>query len=484
MDLSLGNIINVSISEIARGVSEYNTSNLAIFSKEVPGPSFGNLGYKIYLESSEVAKDWGSASKTYKEAVAVFTPTINIKNNRGYLVIFAMNQATPLVPGTSAKFKLDAFVADAGDFKIKINAFETAAIAYNADANAIQAALVAAGLANAIVTVDNGFVIDSGLQLPVASHSIEDNTLENASVPVVLTFTMTANGVAPIPAVPAETYQEAYLRTKDLVSYFGIVLNSVVGDVEAMELAQMNQAEDRMLFLVFNTEAAIGDGGIASQIRDAGLTRTRVLYYEDTEIEALRMVSTYASRMLSVNFEGNNTTLTDHLKDLTGILADKNLSQTKYLLAKKNGAVVYASFRGVPKVSSTGVNLFFDQVYNSLWLKGKLEVVLFNVLAQTQTKIPQTEEGMDVYKNGAVSVCEIAKRNGYCAKGKWTRPDTFGVLEDFHRNIEDIGYYIYTLPITEQSAAERDERHAPLMQIALKEAGAIHDGTVIVNINK
>jgi hypothetical protein len=43
--LSLTNVINVSVSEAQAGAGEYNTSNLAIFSSEVYESSFGSLGY-------------------------------------------------------------------------------------------------------------------------------------------------------------------------------------------------------------------------------------------------------------------------------------------------------------------------------------------------------------------------------------------------------------------------------------------------------
>jgi hypothetical protein len=51
------------------------------------------------------------------------------------------------------------------------------------------------------------------------------------------------------------------------------------------------------------------------------------------------------------------------------------------------------------------------------------------------------------------------------------------------RNIEEVGYYIYSLPVNQQAQTEREERKAPLIQIALKEAGAIHSSNVLVYIN-
>lgn len=82
----LSNVINVSVSETPAGVSGFNTSNLAFFSSETPSPAF-DAGYKIYLEPTEVATDFGSSSVTYQMALSVFSQNPNILLPGGYLVI-------------------------------------------------------------------------------------------------------------------------------------------------------------------------------------------------------------------------------------------------------------------------------------------------------------------------------------------------------------------------------------------------------------
>jgi len=96
MDLSLANIINISVSETPVGLSSYNTSNLALFSYDSPNVSFGTDGYKIYKEPTEVATDFGTSSVTYKMALAVFSQAPNILANSGYLVVIEMEPAETL----------------------------------------------------------------------------------------------------------------------------------------------------------------------------------------------------------------------------------------------------------------------------------------------------------------------------------------------------------------------------------------------------
>jgi hypothetical protein len=112
-----------------------------------------------------------------------------------------------------------------------------------------------------------------------------------------------------------------------------------------------------------------------------------------------------------------------------------------------------------------------------------LEVAGFNYLAQTSTKIPQTEAGMDGLKNAYRKICEQGVTNAYLSPGAWNSPITFGNQQDLLDNIQSYGFYIYSLPIALQAQVDREARQAPLIQIAAKEAGAIHSSTVVININ-
>jgi hypothetical protein len=90
---------------------------------------------------------------------------------------------------------------------------------------------------------------------------------------------------------------------------------------------------------------------------------------------------------------------------------------------------------------------------------------------------------MDGLKNAYRAICEQAVVNQYAAPGTWNSSTTFGTQDDFLANIEQRGYYIYSAPVARQSQAAREARQAPLVQIAIKEAGAIHSSDVIVFVN-
>ncbi len=284
----------------------------------------------------------------------------------------------------------------------------------------------------------------------------------------------------------SERLKDAIIRAESLVQFFGIITARDILDYgdEFIEAGEYVQTLNKMFFAFSSEAASLDTNGLCDVIRDLKYDKTRCLVYISAlTADAKNYAAAYASRALSVNFSGSNTTITMHLKDLVGITADTNMTQTLLNKAQTVGADVYINIAGVAKVFTSGANSFFDQVYNREWLIGALEVDLFNALATVSTKIPQTEAGMAILKGVVRNDCEKAVRNGYIAAGAWNSADRIGNPEDMLRNIEEIGYYIYSTPVNSQSQSERVARTAPLMQLAIKEAGAIHKTNLIIYIN-
>lgn len=374
MELSLSNVINISVSAAPLGLSNYNTSNLAIFTDDVAGEDFGDLGYKIYLDPGEIATDFGSSSDVYKMALAVFSQQPNILAPGGYLVV--------------------------------------------------------------------------------------------------------------IPLLEDEALADAINRTKDLIQYFGIMSSNIELQADMLDAAAVVQTLNKIAFFAQRAEASVAEGGALDLLRSGGYSNSRGLFYgSDNDLDALKFQAAYAGRALSVIFSGSNTTSTMHLKDLSTIQPDPSMTQTLLNLCVAAGADTYPSLQGVAKVFTSGENKYFDQVYNLQWLVGALQIAGFNYLAESSTKIPQTENGMDGLKGAYRNICEQAVSNQYVAPGVWNSPTTFGNQADMLSNIAQRGYYIYSIPVALQSQADRADRIAPLVQIAIKEAGAIQSSTVVVYVN-
>jgi hypothetical protein len=486
--LPVSNIINVTIADTPSGLAERNVNSLMLFTNETPG----NLDpYGIYLSPAQVKEDYGTSSVTAQMANAIFSQTPNLRSGNGRLIIAPMLAAVSATEGQIVTADLTSTLAaiilvSNGDLKVTING-----VAYNltglnftgCTTYADIATVLQQALKEGVVTATvNGFQIVSkkvGSTSTVALAAVSGGTgTDLAAVGYFKASTATATAGA---NSSGETLLQAIARLESQVSFAGVMSNLDLEDAAVLVVSNGVQAQDRLYFQHFASIADIA--GIITTIKNAGNRHTRCLLYSIDQASANLEKAAYAGRGLSVNFNGSNTSQTMNLKQLATITPDPNISQTNYTNADTAGADLYVSYDGVPSVFSTGGNDFFDNPYSDLALKFALETAGFNYLRQTNTKVPQTESGMYGLKNAYAQVCERFIRNGCIAAGSWTSSETFGDPEIFKQNILDRGYYIYSLPIVQQDAAEREDRKAPLVQIAIKRAGAIHTSDVIVIIN-
>jgi hypothetical protein len=244
------------------------------------------------------------------------------------------------------------------------------------------------------------------------------------------------------------------------------------------------QTMNKILFIASGTAGIIASGELFADIFSAGNFKTRcLLYLTGTSVDVASYLGAYVGRAMSTNFYGSNTAQTMHLKTLATVEADENITQTILNRCAQIGVDTYPSFQGIGKVFCQGKNLFFDEAYNLAWFVAAIEIAGFNALAQSSTKVPQTEQGMEYLKGAYRKICNQAVVNGFVAAGAWNSSDIFGNQEDMLRNIAEIGYYIYSQPVSEQLQSQRALRRAPVIQVAVKQAGAIHSTSVIINVN-
>ena len=384
-NLSLSNVINVTLVPSIAGLSEFNTANLLLYSTETTD-KFGEDKFRIYYSASSVAEDFGSDSLTYKMALGVFSQAPNILSNSGALIV-AIKEGE--------ESQVEAF-------------------------NRLKSQVLFCGW----MTTDT-----------IANDLAAIDVSESSSASV----------------------EEASLATA------------------------VNAENNKIQFVVSNVESDIE--GVFTDIKNATLTKTRCLFYGGTSEQAKIMMASYASKAMSTIFEASLTTQTMHLKPLAGVTPDPVMTETLLSKCKLAGVDSYISIEGVACVFSTGANGFFDEVFNELWFVNALQTAGFNYLRQTNTKIPQTENGMTGLKNAYAQVCVRGVNNGFIGAGSWTSSDTFGNPDLFKRNIETSGFYVYSMPVAQQTKADREERKAPLVQIAVKTAGAIHSTNVMIYVN-
>ncbi len=276
-----------------------------------------------------------------------------------------------------------------------------------------------------------------------------------------------------IQRIAAQIYFEGILTTRDLPTAEATAASNYV---EGME--------NTILFLTDTVSTSLASGGLFYALKDNKKTR-KLLYLSggvsNVKAYARLFAAAFASRGLSVNYEGQNSTLTMTYKDLAGVPVDTNISETILNSCQTIGADVYCSVEGLAKVLSFKQGgLWFDELANQIWLRTAIQRAVANVLFTTRNKIPQTTEGVNTLVNAINSILNQGIINGMLAPGEWNSSDTFGVLEDFHRCIRTYGYYVYYTPIAEQAQADREARKCPVISIAAKQAGAIEHASIMI----
>lgn len=489
--LPISNVINITIENTPTGLAIPNVNNLLLLTHDAPTnlEVFGN-----YVSAAQVAANYGSNSNTAAMADAIFSQTPNPLSGDGQLIIAPTLPSNPAVSATSGHFvtedltsNLAAIIAVTnGDLKITVNSVAQNLINLNftqCTTLAQVAAVLQAALIDCTVTASSTQItitsnkVGSSSTIAMAAYAGDGTDLNGGSYFAGSSGTPTAGANS-----SGETIAAAITRLLPLAFFAGIITNINLEDAAISTAAAAVQAQD-MLFL-HHCATSTDIAGIITTIKAASETKTRLLpYLTGGQAVANLYKAAYAGRLFSQDFTGSNTSFTMHMKQLAGVLPDTGITQTLLTATETAGGDPYVSIMGYPMVFSTGGNDYADNQYSNLALKFALEIAGFNYLAQTNTKVPQTEPGMNGLKAAYIGIMEQFVTNGELAPGTWGSSETFGDPQTFLNNIAQNGYYVYSLPVAQQTEAARIARTAPLVQIAAKRAGAIQESTVIVIVN-
>ncbi|HBU2310291.1 DUF3383 family protein [Enterobacter hormaechei] len=193
------------------------------------------------------------------------------------------------------------------------------------------------------------------------------------------------------------------------------------------------------------------------------------------------------ARALSVNFSGNRTTITMKFKQEPGITPNNTLTLTEANKCKALGInwyTYYSTFAMLAEGTVLGTSnppRFWDEVHGLDWFCNAVQTYVFNALATSPTKVPQTNKGHERLTGAAAVACQQAVDNGLVAPGIWYG-DEFGTLSYGDRL--ETGFYIYIPDVDDQPLEEREKREAVVMQIAIKLAGAIHSSDILINFTR
>ncbi len=476
------------------GLEPLKMSTILLLTDESPVQAITD-DYTITRTATSITKLYGTSSVTSQMTNAIFGQNPNILANNGYVIVanfkeVAATAGTLTTADISENVEGFASVSN-GTLSVTVDGteHELSSLDFSSVTGLDDIASVLNAALSTYCTVsasETGIVFTSKTTGATSSVALADGTggtnINGSS------YLDGGNAIAVSgTAASTETYSQAITRLAGELYFNGIITTRALSQSEALAASNTVQAlqPERILFIESNSTDALENGGLFKSLPQSNNYTKPLLYTKGTNsaLNAKLFMAAYVSKLFSVNYSGSNTTITMNLKDLAGIEADTNISETILAKCAALGVDVFPSVEGLAKVLSNRMGSFYiDQVQNSIWFKNAIQIAVFNTLAQTRTKIPQTEPGMQILINAISDVERQAVSNGYLAPGKWNSPDTFGDLDDFHRNIEENGYYNYHQPVALQAQSEREQRKAPLIQIAGKEAGAIHSASILIYI--
>lgn len=494
---SITNVINVQILTGGRLASRDNLNVVALITSERNFLN-SNKRYEVYRDLASVANDFGTTSKAYDHAKAFFGTSPNPVNSGGYLVIGYWRASSETVAASAATLKgaelsgaavigqLQA-IAD-GSMVVTIDG--TADTLTGLDFRTVTAlgdvvTKLNAQLTGAVASLDGiGIVITSSTTGATSTLTFASEHTSGTDVSSILGLSDGSGAVltqgAEAGTLTAESKEDAVNAVRAETNAYGYVFVDQPTSVEAKALAQLAQASGFLMYDVFTSASnlELDPSNVVWDIKLSSLTNYRMLY---SKANNRKMATSYMARAHVVNFNGENTALTMHLKELS--VAAESYTEGEITKAKNVGLDVYTTIKNTPCILTSGANDFMDNRYNLIGFKDALQTDLYNLLKSTGTKIPQTTRGMNLIIDQCEKTSKGFARAGVFGAGTWSSPDTFGDINVFKRAIEQNGYYWIYGALADQPQADREARKSTVIQGACKMAGAVHSIDVIVNVN-
>ena len=499
MSVSIKNVVNVTLLQGGALAMADNPNVVAMMTSEQQGPLSSASRYRIYSEAASVAADFGTASQAYDFALSFFATQPNATNAGGFLVMGYWRGADEDVPATAASLNgaqlSEATVVSAlqqvadGTLDVSIDGVteNLTALDFQATTTLDEIAVVidTALTGGTAAVVDQRIVITSATTGATSLIAFATDPGTGTFIGQTLALTTGSGGFltqgAAAETLTAETKLAGITELRSQVKFRGAMFIDSPTDEESKDLAEWGQANDVLQYDVFESPAnlLVDPTNVVWDIKLSGLTNYRMLY---SKAGNRKLAASYMARVHTVNFAAENSALTMHLKELS--VAAEEYTQTEVNNAKMVGLDLYTTIKLTPAILTSGANVFTDERYNLIALVDFIQVDMYNLLKLTGTKIPQTRKGVNQLIDQAEKTTRQFVRAGVAAPGTWSSPDHFGNRETFEQSIINNGFYWLAGSLADQAQNSREARESPVLQGAVKMAGAIHSVDLLVVVNR
>lgn len=490
--LAISDVVNVQIvmSPKAAAVRDFGAL-LVLGSSPVIDVS---EGLRQYSSTDGVVSDFGTSAPEYLASNLFFSqspqPAIV------YVGRWAKTATSAILKGavlSSSQQALANFTAvTAGGMKITIDgtlktlsAIDLSAVTnLNGVATAITTKLASSGTCVWNATKSR-FEVTSTTTGATSTITYAEAPASGTDVSVLLGL-QTGQASAPVNGVVAESLVAAVSRLAAMSNdWYGLlVADSALAESDVLAVAAFIEGSGQSRIFGYTTQNSLAldptsTTDIASKLKAANYKRTFTQFSSATPYAAASMFG----RAFTVNFQGNNTTITLKFKQEPGITAE-SLTEGQAAALKSKNCNVFVNYNNDTAIIQEGVmcnGYFFDEVHGLDWLQNDVQTAVYNLLYTGTTKVPQTDPGINRIVSTIDSRMDQGVTNGLMAPGQWNGP-AFGAITSGQFLTK--GYYTYAAPVATQAQADREARKAPVIQCAVKLAGAVHFSDVIINVNR
>ncbi|EOX6670656.1 DUF3383 family protein [Klebsiella pneumoniae] len=281
-----------------------------------------------------------------------------------------------------------------------------------------------------------------------------------------------------------ETLLQAVNASLQYTNWYGLAIadsaDLVEADVISVGAAIEASSLSRILAVTTDDVNVLVSGNtdnIGYKLKAASYSRTFWQYSSSSKYAAISAFG----RAFTVNFTGNNTTITLKFKTEPGVTYETLTTAQASAIDAINGNV-YVYYANDTAIIQQGVMAngdFFDERHGLDWLQNYVQTNLYNLLYTSNTKIPQTDAGVTRLMTNVEASLDQAVNNGLIAPGVWNG-GPIGQIESGDTLTK--GYYVYADSVDNQAQSDREARKSPVIQAAIKLAGAIHYADVQINV--
>lgn len=493
--LTVDDVINVSVTLQPRAVPLRNFGSFLIIG---PTANVITTGERLrqYADINGVLADFTNTSPEYFAAVLFFSQ--NPRPAILYIGKWALTATAATLLGgvpTSPNQVVSGWTGvTTGSMKVTVDGVLKTLSALNFSAAVSMnnvAGIIQTALGGGITCVWNAnykrFEIRSSTTGAASTISYADVTGSGVDISAKAGLSLVGGASVPVNGIIAESPLAALTALSIYGAWYGCefapAVSTDITDNQYIACAGFIEASSPNRIMAITTQAAASldptqTGDLGSQLSALGYNRTFMQYSGNS----LWASGSAFARAFTVNFEGNNTTLTLKFKQEPGVLPEVlNETQAAALKAKHiNVFVEYANGVAILQEGVMASGAFFDTVHGTDWLQNRVQTDVFNALFQSPTKLPQTDPGMHVIATVIENGLSKGVDNGLIAPGVWNGPP-IGNLQTGQYLSK--GFYLYVPAVATQDQADRDQRIAVPMQAAIKLAGAVHSASVVISVN-